>query len=414
MSDEDAVAAVTKTLSGLILGALGDVNGAGVDTRPLNELADGTRDKLVNIYLFQAAVDGSLRNADRADLAPGETGDQPFPLVLHYLITPFVRHDPDLDAHRLLARTVRVLHDNPVLQRGELAAFAPESNVSQQLDRIRISWQPFGEKDIYSLWSAFQTPYRMSVAYEVRAVLVDSHRAPRAPVPVLRRGRGDEGPGAQGSLPVDLPRLSAAVPPNGQQAVRLGEQIVLRGRGLSTQSTLSAEVRLSHPLRPAPVVVQIAAGALTGTEARFTLDASTPDVFPAGLWSAGLALTTEVHEGSLVRRVVTVTNEVPLAVAPKIMTLPGSVPQTGGGAVIDLTYTPAALPGQPVLLIFDGQAVTPDPGTPRPADNPRFLVPRAERGPHLIRLRVAGVDSVLVDRAARPPTFDPTQSVTVT
>ncbi|MGW9024479.1 DUF4255 domain-containing protein [Streptomyces sp. NPDC055722] len=411
MSDEDAIAAVTKTLSGLILGALADVSGAGVDTKPLNELANGTRDKLVNLYLFQADVDGALRNADRLDLAPGETGDQPFPLVLHYLITPFVRHDPDLDAHRLLARAVRVLHGNPVLQRGELAAFAPESNVAKQLDRIRITWQPFGEKDIYSLWSAFQTPYRMSVAYEVSAVLIDSHRAPTAPVPVLKRGRNDEGPGAQAGVPLGLPALTAAVPPNNQPAVRLGEQVSLRGSGLSAQS---AEVRLSHPLLPAPVVVPVAPGALTDNEARFTVGATG---VPAGLWSVGLALTRQVTEGEAVRPIVTVTNEVPLAVAPRITHLPVDVPQaTDGSAVIDLTYTPAALPGQPVLLVFDGQAVPPDPpgtGAPRPADNPWFTVPHTTKGRHLVRLRVAGVDSLLIDRSGARPSFDPTQSVTV-
>jgi hypothetical protein len=411
MSDEDAVAAVTRTLSGLILGALHDINGAGVDTKPLNELADGTRDKLVNLYLFQADVDASLRNTDRIDLAAGETGEQPFPLVLHYLITPFVRHDPDLEAHRLLARAVRVLHDNPVLQRGELAAFAPESNVAKQLDRIRISWQPFGEKDIYSLWSAFQTPYRMSVAYEVRAVLVDSHRAVRTPVPVLKRGHADEGPLAQGSLPLELPQVSAAVPPKGQQAARLGERVTLRGRALSA---VSAEARLTHPLKPQPVSVPIAPGDLTGAEASFTLDAATPGEFPAGLWSAGLALTTEVPDGAGVRRVVSVTNEVPLAVAPTITQLPAQVAQTGGAAVIDLTYTPPALAGQPVLLIFDGRAIEPDPATARPAGHPRFVVPAAEKGPHLIRLRVAGVDSVLVDRSGGTPEFVADQSVTVT
>ncbi|MFF1909543.1 DUF4255 domain-containing protein [Kitasatospora sp. NPDC058218] len=411
MSDEEAIAAVTRTLSGLVHGALADVAGAGVDTRPLDELAGGTRDKLVNIYLFQADVSGALRNADRPDLTPGESGGPPFPLVLHYLITPFVRHDPGLDAHRLLARTVRVLHDNPVLQRGELAAFAPDSNVAEQLDRIRITWQPFGEKDIYALWSAFQTPYRMSVAYEVSAVLIDSRRAPTAPVPVLKRGRNDEGPGAQAGLPLGLPALTAAVPPARQPAARPGEQVSLRGHGLSARS---AEVRLSHPLLPAQVVVPLAPGALTDGEARFTVGAAG---MPAGLWSVGLALTGQVTEGGVSRSVVTVTNEVPLAVAPRITRLPATVPQAAdGSAVIELTCAPAPLPGQPVLLVFDGRAVPPDPpgpGTPRPAGSARFTVPHAAKGRHPVRLRVAGVDSLLIDRSGARPSFDPTQSVAV-
>ncbi|MGW2250053.1 DUF4255 domain-containing protein [Kitasatospora sp. NPDC001660] len=398
MSDEEAIAAVTRTLSGLVLSALADVPGAGVDTRPLDELADSTRDKLVNLYLFQADVDGSLRNADRPDLAPGETGEPPFPLTLHYLVTPFVKRDPGLDAHRLLARAVRVLNDNPVLQRGELAAFAPESDVAKQLDRIRITWQPFGEKDIYSLWTAFQTPYRMSVAYEVGVVLIDGHRPPTAPVPVLTRGADDRGPTAQGFLPLGAPALDAAVPPDGQPAVRPGEAAVLHGSGLAGDSA-SAEVRLSHPLLPAPVVV--APDELTDAEARFTVPAGTA----AGLWSAGLSLAGRI------------TNEVPLAVAPRITHLPAQVVRhADGSALIELRHSPAALPGQPVLLVLDGRAVPPDPpapGVPRPPGHARFTVPDATPGRHLVRLRVAGVDSLLVDRSGARPAFDPSQAVTV-
>ncbi|MFD0636006.1 DUF4255 domain-containing protein [Catenulispora yoronensis] len=340
MSDENVIAAVTKTLSGLILGALADIGGAGVDTKPPNELAAGGADKLVNLYLFQADVDGDLRNADRLDLAPGETGDQPFPLVLHYLLTPFVRRDPDSVAHKMLARAVRVLNDNPVLQRGELSAFAPDSNAAEQLDRIRITWQPLGEKDIYSLWSAFQTPYRMSVAYEVRAVLIDSHRVPKAPVPVLRRGRDDRGPAALGAVPLGLPVLDAAVPPLNQPAARLGEQVVLRGSGLAADS---ARVRLSHPLLADPVLVPVPAGALTPDEARFTLGAAG---IPAGLWSAGLELTGTVVEDGTPRQVVTVTNETALPVAPTITSLPASVSRAAdGSAVVDVVYTPRRCPG---------------------------------------------------------------------
>jgi hypothetical protein len=416
MSDEGAIAAVTKTLRGLILGALTDVQGAGVDTRPLNELTEGTQDKLVNLYLYQADVDGSLRNEHRIDLAPGESGDQPLPLVLHYLITPFVRHDPDLEAHRLLASAIRVLNDNPVLQRNELAVFAPESNVAKQLDRIRISWQPFGEKDIYSLWSAFQTPYRMSVAYEVRAVLIDGRRAPRTPVPVLRRGRQNEGPTARGDVDLPFPDLAAAVPANNQPAARLGDQVALRGTHLAAQQV---EARLIHPLLPEPVSIPISAADVTDHEVRFVLDPATPQRYPAGLWSVALVLTNEIQVGAETQQVVTVTNEVPLAVAPQITELPTEVSQAADGSVtIELGYRPAALPGQPVLLLFDGRAVHPDEPDPHspppPTDHPRFTVQQVEQGRHLIRLRVSGVDSLLVDRSGGTPTFDPSQTLMVT
>ncbi len=408
MSDERAIEAVTKTLSGLILRGIGDVPGAGVDTRPLNELTDANLDKLVNLYLFQADVDGTLRNSDRIDLLPGETAQPPFPLVLHYVITPFVRDDTDQEAHRLLGATIRVLNDNPVLQRNELAEFAPESNASQQLDRIRITWQPFGEKDIFSMWSAFQTPYRMSVAYEVSAVLIDSRRAPSTPVPVLRRGRQDEGPTARADVQLPFPNLTAAVPQHDQTAARLGEPVSLRGGNLAAATV---QARLTHPLVADPVLVDIPVADVTAGVVTFTLDAATPQRFPVGLWSVGLALTDQITVDGETETVTSVTNDVSLTIAPRITDMPATVARAADGTVvIPVGFTPPPLPGQQVFLLFDGRAIGPD---PRSVD-PRFTVPAATPGPHLVRVRVAGVDSLLVDRSGDRPTFDPTQSVTVT
>jgi hypothetical protein len=41
-------------------------------------------------------------------------------------------------------------------------------------------------------------------------------------------------------------------------------------------------------------------------------------------------------------------------------------------------------------------------------------VPGAPAGEHWLRLRVDGVDSVLVDRSVTPPVYDDTQKVTIT
>lgn len=408
MSDERAIEAVTKTLRGLIQRGIGDVPGAGVDTRAPDELTDANVDKLVNLYLFQADVDGALRNSDRVDLLPGETAPQPLPLVLHYVITPFVRNDTDQEAHRLLGATIRVLNDNPVLQRNELAEFAPESDASQQVDRIRITWQPFGEKDIFSLWSAFQTSYRMSVAYEVSAVLIDSRRAPSTPVPVLRRGRQDEGPTARADVRLPFPNITAAVPQRNQTAARLGEPVSLQGGELASATV---QARLTHPLVADPLLVDIPAADVTAGAVTLTLDDADPQRFPAGLWSVGLALTDQIAVDGETGTVTSVTNDVPLTIAPRITDVPATVARAvDGSVVIPVAFTPRPLPGQQVFLLFDGRAISPD---PQSAD-PRFVVADAAPGPHLIRVRVAGVDSLLVDRSGAKPAFDPTQSVTVT
>ena len=50
---------------------------------------------------------------------------------------------------------------------------------------IRITLQPLSIDDISKLWAGFQMQYRLSVAYEVAVVLIDSTRPTRAAPPVL-------------------------------------------------------------------------------------------------------------------------------------------------------------------------------------------------------------------------------------
>lgn len=409
MSDARAIEAVTTTLVRLVEDGVNEVGGVRVVAQPPHEVQTNGEPLQVNLFLYQTDVDGSLRNEDGPDRLPGETGDPPLPLVLHYLLTPYVRDGKDIDAHRLLGLAVRALHEQSLLSRTQLADAAPFSDVAQQLDRIRITWQPLEEKDIYSLWSAFQTPYRLSTAFEVRAVLIDSRRPPRTPVPVLRRGRQDEGPVAQGDTGSPFPELVSAEPADHQPAAVHGEQVLLRGANLAAQTV---EVRLSHPLVADPVVIPVPAADADADQVRFTLG-----THPAGWWSVSLVLDTVV-DGS---PVTTVTNETALAIAPEITSaMPMAVVRdAGAAATVDLTCVPAPLPGQPMLLLLGGRAVAPDPppvppSPPRPADSPRFTVPRAEPGQHLVRLRIGGVDSRLVDRSGPRPAFDPSQTVTVT
>jgi hypothetical protein len=405
MSDGRAIEAVTAALLQLIDAAVNE-NGGGVRVvaAPPHEVATTADPLQVNLFLYQTEMDPALRNEDALDRLPGETGDPPLPLVLHYLLTPYVRDGKDLDAHRLLGLAVRALHEHTVLSRADLTDAAPFSDLAQQLDRVRLSWETLEEKDIFSLWSAFQTPYRLSAAFQARPVLVDSRRPPRTPVPVLRRGRQDDGPAAQGGVASPFPELTGAAPAAGQPATVTAEQVVVRGRNLSAQAV---RVLLRHPLLADPLLL-IPDSAAAG-EVLFTV----PAAQPAGLGSVSLELDTQVDADP----VTTVTNEVPLAVGPTITNpMPAVVARgPGGTALVTLTCLPPPLPGQPVLLLLDGRAVPADPPAdpPGPLDELRFTIPDAGPGTHRVRLRVGGVDSRLVDRTDHPPAFRPDQTLTV-
>lgn len=399
MTDSHAVAAVTDTLIEILQKAVGYlVPGAQVDSRPLDEVANEQGIRVLNVFLYQVAVDGAHRNEDRYGLRPGESAPPSLPLVLHYLLTPYVSDDADNEVvgHRMLGAAMSRLHDQPVLRRADIAGAAPYSDLHQQVERVRLTPAVMSVDEISKLWTAFQTRYRISAAYEARVVLVDSGPATTA-LPVLRRGPDDAGPGVVGSATSPYPSLAAAVAPGGRDTASPGEQVRLEGANLAGTP---ARARLSHRLLADPV--EVPATVVGRTQAEITV----PDQ-PAGLWSVSMVLAGDGAEQ--------VTNEVPLAVAPRVASpLPMAVARDDdGGAVIDLTCAPPVRPGQQVWLLLGDRHAVAEPISVA-TDAVTFRFAQTPAGRHRLRLRVDGVDSPLVDRSVTPPAFDEDQAVILT
>jgi hypothetical protein len=78
-----------------------------------------------------------------------------------------------------------------------------------------------------------------------------------------------------------------------------------------------------------------------------------------------------------------------------------------------LSVEPNVLAAQRVYLLL-GSLSTKANTVTQPTGELVFDVPDAPLGAHLTRVRVDGVDSLLVDRSVTPPRFDETQKVTVT
>jgi hypothetical protein len=401
MSDARAIEAVTKTLWSILDAGVKEVEGgAHIVTLPPDQVSNAGHDLQVNLYLYQADVDGYLRNTDPAGIRPGETATPALPLILHYLITPYVRNGTDFDTHRMLGAAMRTLYEHPVLTRQDFADITDISDVASQVERVRIIWQPMGEKDIYSLWSAFQTQYRLSAAYEVRVVLIDARTQSRTPLPVLRRGADDRGPEAQASAATPFPSLTGAAPVTGQAAARPGEDVVISGINLTAADV---EVVLSHPALGTPRSIHPPHDAAGDTSVRFTL----PGDVPAGLGAVSLALTDAPAPARL-------TNEVPLAIAPKITNLPQDVARNGAGTTsITVACEPDIQVGQQVFLLLGARAV-PAPPVTAATGSVLFTVTDAPQGTFLTRLRVGGVDSLFIKLDVTPPVFDASQTVTVT
>jgi hypothetical protein len=162
----------------------------------------------------------------------------------------------------------------------------------------------------------------------------------------------------------------------------------------------------NHPLWTAPVEIAIPAGPdATATQVNVTIP-NQPATWPAGFYTVWVAVQ---RPGDSFRRV---TNQLALAMAPSITIAPASAP-----AASNITYTatvaPDVRPEQRASLLLGSQEVLAD-AHPAQTGTLTFQSGPITAGDYFVRLRVDGLDSLLVDRTVTPPVFNPAQKVTVT
>lgn len=341
MSNALAIAAVTNTLRHLLEQRL-QSNGTGnvtVTTKPPDKARDnsnnGNNGNQVNLFLYQAKENAAWKNMEiPSQTKSGETGYPPLPLNLYYLLTTYAQNDdyPDPIGHQLLGEAMSVFHDRPILFPEDIKAALPAADLNKydlynQIERVRITPQSLSLDELSKLWTTFQTQYRITVAYEVSVVLIESTRPTKAPSPVLKRGSDDRGVDAQASLIPPYPTLTAInftaleevkqglAPEQSallkQPAAQLGERLTLLGYNLDEGNI---RVLFNHPFLAQPQsITQFQSR--TSTEIKLTL----PD--PANGWLPGLyTVTVEVtlNAGTPSER-ISMTNGLPLPIAPTIV-----------------------------------------------------------------------------------------------
>jgi hypothetical protein len=397
VSNYQAIAAVTRALRDLLFtGVNAEVGGTHVTTLPPDLARNGETFNQINLFLYLTSIDAAWRNMDMPDrVHPGEVGFPPLPLALHYMITAFGKDDDDSDGHLLLGRAMSVLHDRPLLSPAELHHALPESDLDHQVERVRLTPETLTIDEMSRLWTTFQTQYRISAAYQASVVLIDSNLPVRAAPPVLARGEGDTGPVTRSDLqPPPVPTLLD---------VALDAGIVtLSGHDLAGTNVA---VRLTHPALADPVVLaQAALQSTSDDEISFPL--------PAGIPAGTLTIVALVkHVGPPIA-----TNEIVLAILPQITSpLPLSATRDGSGIVdFQVDVAPPVTAGQHAFLLVGHQQVVPRPFVPPapPASTLTFHF-AIDPGDYLVRLRVGGVDSEIVDRSVTPPVFDTDQRLVV-
>jgi uncharacterized protein DUF4255 len=438
MSNTVAIAAVTATLRSLLEKEIAhEGGGLQVTTLPPDKaqqaFSAGGGASGLNLFLYQTQINPSWRNMDPPGRArPNEIAYPTLALDLHYLVTAYEKgDDPNaLLAHRLLARAMLVLHDHPFLGADELRIAPPDNDLADQIERVRVTPHTMSLEELSKLWMIFQTGYRISTAYQVSLVLIDSRRASRTAPPVLQRGQEDRGVSATAGD--TMPILEEVRLPNRQSSALLGDKLTVIGQNLGDLSAVRFTL-VSSGLDTAPTFPRPAAEAVSvdeGFEITLPDDAAAHAAWWAGFYTVAV-LVDRVVDG---KAQTWSSNELPFSLAPRVQKIVPANPvaRDGNGkveltltcqpevrlAVVDPTHT--RFDQQIVLLLGSARQIAPEaptaPSGPS-TDKVTFIFPVAddEVGEYLVRLRVDGVDLPLVERKeGHPPQFDPSQKVTIT
>jgi hypothetical protein len=348
----------------------------------------------------------------------------PLALDLHYLLTAY--GVADFQAEILLGYAMHLLHERPVLDRAAIrraldpGALGPSilppafsaltaSDLADQVDSVTITDESLDTEEMARLWSAIQAHYRPTTAYLVTVVLIEARKTTRTALPVLSRGplsQKDAGVAVNPSLLPPYATIDSVVPPASQTSAKLGDTVRIAGHDLDGTSTV---VRFAHRLLTTPN--EIAVGTSTdpaGIDVAIPSGAVAEQQWPAGVYTVTVELIrapeTEARESNLAAML--------LAPAPALP--PSSITRDAGTqrVTVTLDVRPQVRPAQEAMLTLGGDSALADPIT-APSSTLTFELGAVPSGSRWVRLTVDGVESLLVDRSAAPPVFDPAQAVVV-
>jgi hypothetical protein len=388
--------------------------------------ANGTENAQINLFLHQVTPNTGWRNEglpSRDSSGRNRLTNPPLALNLHYLLSAY--SSGDLHGEILLGYAMQLLHETPVLSRDairtalipspEVGATLPpalralaDSGLDRQIEQIRIVPEYLNTEEISKLWTATLSHYRPTAAYQVSVVLIESGQPARSPLPVLTRGRPipgldrDEGVFVAPGLVPPYPTLESALTDMHATPSTLQLDDVVKMRGHHLAGTNRAVVLRNDRFR----VEQEIAVADGTDEVSFVFNVSNlPADLPVGVYQLELRV---LRSGEAEPRT---SNPLPVALAPAIIFPPiamtrGTVNGVPNVLSLSIGCRPEVRVGQKVALLMDTREAPALPFTANTATlDFEFADAPPAGGTPLLRLKVDGIESIVVSRGARPPAF---------
>jgi hypothetical protein len=189
MATSTIIRSVTEALLTILKNDLGPsgsgiIPTANIVAAPPETVETVTTQTLI-LYLYQVLESPFLKNSGLSVLPQTPTSPppaqtvmvqrDPMALDLYYLLIPFSTEGNFLDTYDILGAAMRSFHDHAIFSPGALGVSTvvpAEANLE-----FRLSMNPLSTSDLLRLWEAVHRPYRLSVAYVVRTVQIDSSLA---------------------------------------------------------------------------------------------------------------------------------------------------------------------------------------------------------------------------------------------
>ena len=210
MSNALAIASVTAVLKDILNNGVIDNQLSGDVTvsvlPPDRVLINGQPEtNRLNLFLYQVTPNQGWRNVGLPshDSRGERVANPPLGLDLHYLLTAYGAGE--FQAEILLGYGMQMLHEAPVLTRDAIRraltptppfssgvlppALQGASDLADQVESIRITPQVLSSEEISKLWTAIQSHYRPTAAYQASVVLIESRRSRRVALPVANDER---------------------------------------------------------------------------------------------------------------------------------------------------------------------------------------------------------------------------------
>jgi hypothetical protein len=417
-----AIAGVSAVLTNLLDNGIVDSNlpatvggPVKVSAKPPDRVipASSADPNQLNLFLYHVAPNPGWRNRalPSRDGEGARISNPPLALDLFYLLTAY--GEKDFQAEILLGYAMQLFHETPVLTRDAIRTalrggstppvdghILPDdfktlvaADLAEQVEQIKIIPQSMGTEEMSKLWTALQTSYRPTAAYQVSVVLIESKKSTRPTLPV--RERIVKAVSFQRPTIDTIESVTAAGAP-----IVAKSTIVIKGRDL--RGAITSAVIGGTPFVPAP--------------ADLSADQIKINLFPVplgGVLRAGVQTVQVVHEIGLGNPEVAhrgVESNVAAFILHPALTAPAFPANASGN--LTLTFDPPVGRAQRVaLLLSEKEPVASPPARAfsiaAPAENGITVVGQADtatitfslagvaNGNYFLRVQVDGAESAL-------------------